>query len=121
MKAGIIIPFQQVTIVPKPALTGSTGLFPEVNVRISDDARRSVVFLGVEDDTLGGPGIRCVGTGFFLGYMRQFRYLVTVKHVALALWDAPFLIRVNNIEGGGSENIGVERIKFGGSRIQPLT
>jgi hypothetical protein len=34
--------------------------------------------------------------------------LVTVKHVALGLSDIPFLIRMNAIEGDGSQNLAVE-------------
>src|SRR5262249_18114649 len=77
-------------------------------VRISEDARRCVVFLGVEDDTPNSSGIRCVGTGFFVSYGGTYRYLVTVKHVANSLVDAPFLIRINDINGAGSSNISVD-------------
>lgn len=72
-------------------------------MRFSEEARKSVVFLGVDDDTPGSSGIRCVGTAFFVAY-EDCAYLVTVKHVALALADAPFKIRINRVDGT-SDNI----------------
>jgi hypothetical protein len=87
-----------------PPLYKESRAFPGIKVRISDDIRKSVVFLGIEDDTPNGSGIRCLGTAFLLAY-DQCRYLVTVKHVALAIADAPYLIRVNDAEGGGAGNL----------------
>lgn len=75
-------------------------------MQVSDDIRRAVVFLGVEDDTPGANGIRCIGTGFLLGY-EECRYLVTAKHVILPLEGAPYRIRVNQIDGG-ADNIILE-------------
>ena len=89
-----------------PARYEPSRAFPEINVRISDDIRKCVAFLGVEDDTPDGAGIRCLGTGFFMAY-DQCRYLVTVKHVALGIADAPFRIRLNR-KDGTSDNIEVE-------------
>ena len=73
--------------------------FPGSKVRISDDIRKCVVFLGVEDGSKGDDGFRALGTGFLLGY-EQCRYLVTVKHVAQGIADAPYQIRVNHTDGG---------------------
>lgn len=87
-----------------PPLYKESIAFQGAKVRISDDIRKSVVFLGIEDDTPGGSGIRCLGTAFLLGY-DQCRYLVTVKHVAISITDAPYLIRVNDAEGGGAGNM----------------
>jgi hypothetical protein len=67
-------------------------------MQVPDDLRRCVVFIGVEDGPDTG-GIRCVGTGFLIGY-EQCRYLVTVKHNILPLIDAPYLIRFNRNDGG---------------------
>jgi hypothetical protein len=87
-----------------PPVYRDSVAFPGNKVRISDDIRRAVVFLGVEDDTPGSNGFRPLGTGFFLGYEGS-RYLVTVKHVALGIADAPYLIRVNDKDGGGAGNL----------------
>ena len=89
-----------------PTRYGPSKAFPEINVRISEDLRRSVAFLGVEDDTPDGAGIRCLGTGFLVAY-DQCRYLVTVKHVALGIADAPFRIRLNR-KDGGSDNVDID-------------
>jgi hypothetical protein len=86
-----------------PPLYRESKVFRGTLVRISDDYRRTVVFLGIEDDTPGGSGIHCVGTGFFAEY-ETCRYLITVKHVAARLVDGPFLIRINDLAGGGSRN-----------------
>jgi hypothetical protein len=87
-----------------PPVYRDSVAFPGNKVRISDDIRRAVVFLGVEDDTPESGGFRPVGTGFLLAY-EKCRYLVTVKHVALAIADAPYLIRVNDKDGGGGGNL----------------
>ena len=52
-------------------------------MRISDDLRKCVVFLGYKDDTEPG-NIKCIGTGFLLRYKDLF-HLVTVKHVAIQI------------------------------------
>jgi hypothetical protein len=81
-----------------------TGLYkaswaiPGGKVRIAADIRKTVVFLGVEDASRDDE-FRPVGTAFLLAYDGA-RYLVTVKHVALGIGDAPFLIRVNHTDGG---------------------
>jgi hypothetical protein len=89
-----------------PACYAPSKAFPEVNVRISEDITKCVAFLGVEDDTLSGAGIRCLGTGFFAAY-DQCRYLITVKHVALGIADAPFRLRLNR-KDGTSDNIDID-------------
>ncbi len=86
-----------------PAILRESRSFPGHYVRIGEEIRKSVVFLGVKDDTPGGPGIRCLGTGFLLGYGGD-GYLVTAKHVILPLADAPYLIRMNTADGG-SDNM----------------
>ena len=81
-----------------PPCYARSRAFPEVKVRISDDVRRCVAFLGVEDDTPDGAGIRCLGTCFFVAY-DKCRYFVTVKHVAISIADAPFILRLNKTDG----------------------
>jgi hypothetical protein len=72
-------------------------------VRISEDVRRTVVFFGHEDAAPGKGGIDCIGSGFLLGY-DKVGYLITAKHLADALGDHPFLVRVN-LRDGTSQNI----------------
>jgi hypothetical protein len=81
-------------------------VFPGVNVRISDDLRRIVFFLGTKDDTPGSSGIHCKGTAFLAGF-EGYGYFVTVKHVALGLGDAPFRARFNKTNGE-SRNIDID-------------
>jgi hypothetical protein len=78
-------------------------------MRISDDLRKCVVFLGYEDDTEPG-NIKCIGTGFLLRY-KEFFHLVTVKHVAITLGEFPFIVRANLVRGG-AENIPGDQIEW---------
>jgi hypothetical protein len=63
-------------------------------MRVSEDLRRTVVFLGYGNS----KDFQAVGTGFLLGY-KDCRYLVTAEHVAMQLSDAPFCIRINHKNG----------------------
>lgn len=77
-------------------------------VRLADDYRRSVVFLGFPDSSDPDHGLEPLkGTGFFVGYKGN-TYLVTAGHVADGLkidpLDAetgPFGIRFNDLSGKG--------------------
>lgn len=72
-------------------------------MRIPDDLKKSVVFILREDkpDTWN-----FVGTGFFVSKKmeripgRSFAYLVTAKHVVVALKGHRFAVRINKKEGG---------------------
>jgi hypothetical protein len=75
---------------------------PGVYMRIGDDIRKCVVFLGYPDTTPGRGGIDCIGTGFLLAY-KGLGYLVTAKHLSHDLGRDPFLIRFNKLDGT-SEN-----------------
>lgn len=77
-------------------------------MRISDDLRRCVVFLGHEsgDD---GSDFKAAGTAFFVAY-KGHRYLVTAQHVAAGLGDDPFLMRLNR-EDGGADNVHCDPIE----------
>jgi hypothetical protein len=75
-------------------------------VRISDDARRNVVFFGVASPPDGR--ITYAGTGFLAGLRgasgTPYPYIVTCRHVARALEDAgTFITRVNLVSGGSHE------------------
>ena len=94
------------TYLLRPPIYRQSRRLPGHMVRVSEDLRRCVVFLGVQDGTPGGSGIKCLGTAFLLVY-KQSKYLVTVKHVALGLGDLPFLIRLNR-QDGTSTNVNVD-------------
>lgn len=89
---------QRLTLGPRIRRTVGPGLY----MRISDDVRKCVVFLGFADPAAPG-GIFCVGTAFLIAYDRV-GYLVTVKHISQALGRDPFLVRVNKRDGT-SENL----------------
>jgi len=78
-------------------------------MRISDDLRKCVVFLGYKDNKEPG-NIKCIGTGFLFMY-KELTHLVTVKHVALQLGGYPFVIRVNRVNGE-AENIHADQIEW---------
>ena len=73
---------------------------PGTYMRITDDVRNTVVFLGYRE---GVDGITCVGTGFLVAY-EGAGYLVTARHVSFQLGSDPFLVRLNRRDGG-SENV----------------
>ncbi|MFO1144099.1 MAG: hypothetical protein U1E59_17330 [Amaricoccus sp.] len=62
---------------------------------MNEDLRKVVAFIGTgyDDNFVAG------GTGFFVGYDGVL-HLVTAKHVAVALREVPFVIRLNRIGGG---------------------
>jgi hypothetical protein len=65
-------------------------------MQISKDLRRTVIFIG----TLGSNDTFVpYGTGF-LAQAEACSYLITNKHIAEPLDDAPFLIRLNKASGG---------------------
>jgi len=84
---------------------------PNFNMRIPDEVRKCVVYLGIES----GPGtppqnIKYGGTGFFVGvpakkvHEASFMFLVTAKHVADALGSGAFWVRAN-LKNGKSMNL----------------
>jgi len=79
-------------------------------MRIDNDLRRCVVFLGFKDDSPGMGGIWCVGTGFLFFY-KNAAYLATVKHVAKELNESPFVVRVNR-PNGVAINIETDQVKW---------
>jgi hypothetical protein len=76
-------------------------------MRISDDVRRCVVFIGVLDNSRPG-GIACFGTAFFVGYKKSI-YLVTNQHIARDLNEMAFAIRVNKPDGT-SDNLIIDPV-----------
>lgn len=97
------IPLRQVPVVAMVAYgLGPSPRWPLPRMRgamrVPKDLLRSVLFLGHGDEREGKGGIKPFGTAFLLNYERS-NYLVTVKHVALAASEGPFLIRVNMKDG----------------------
>lgn len=70
-----------------------------LTVRVKDDLRRAVVFVGYQPP---GASFAPIGTAFFLRYF-GFPYLVTAGHVARELGHDPFVIRMNKRDGIGAE------------------
>jgi regulator of extracellular matrix RemA (YlzA/DUF370 family) len=72
-----------------------------LKVRISENARRSVVFFGAPSPKTGQ--IEFGGTGFLVTYKQDnfgFGYLVTARHVAARVTpDSGVIVRVNNKQG----------------------
>lgn len=67
-------------------------------MRLTDDARRSVVFLGHMSDPNDPSTFKARATGFFVRHDRLM-YLVTAAHVAVKFADDPFYMRLNKIGG----------------------
>jgi hypothetical protein len=95
-------------------------------IRIAEDLRKAVVFLGDDiTDTSGRPTVNPPrATGFFVGWRSDagfpfpaaddevgLAYLVTARHVAEAL-SGNFLIRFNSKNGGASDIQVVENAKW---------
>lgn len=78
-------------------------------MRIKDDLRRCVVFLGFE--IKAERGIECVGTGFQIAY-DGFPYLVTAGHIAESLNGVPFVIRVNERASGRGVNSPIDSAEW---------
>jgi len=76
-------------------------------MRVPDEVRECVVYLGLPFDSDGGPRMAPVGTAFFVGVAAEelenwgYPYLVTAKHVAQRLEGQEFVVRVN-LAGGGA-------------------
>lgn len=68
-------------------------------VRLSDDARACVAYLGIPEINQDQE-IKPIGTGFFVRHEGS-TYIVTAAHVAKDLTDVAFGVRLNTKEGGG--------------------
>ncbi len=68
-------------------------------MRLTEDARRSVVFLGHLSDPANQDSFVAQATGFFIEY-GGVHYLVTAAHVAVGLGVDPFDMRLNLMGGG---------------------
>lgn len=91
-----------------PKRTESAG---GVHLRINDDVREAVVFIGRHEPSKDGTAkIVYGGTAFFLQYER-LTYLVTARHVASQVDGAPFYIRVNTVDGS-SIDVEIDRLDW---------
>lgn len=90
-----MIPLQQ---VEHPRYTFGPERFARIGsatVRLSDDLRKAVIFLGVRTPGPdGGERFVAAGTGFWLNY-DGWSHLVTCRHVAKSLDGSPFTLRCN--------------------------
>jgi hypothetical protein len=69
-------------------------------MRIDPDIRRCVAFIGFAAEEKDGH-ILPVGTCFFIVY-DGVQYMVTAQHVASAIGDAPFAVRMNRKDGASN-------------------
>ena len=101
------------------ANTPQLYLVPRVDIamRVPDEVRQCVVFIGLPVPLkLGQFALAFKGTAFFVSMPsgiegKQHVYLVTAKHVALALAGKQFLVRVN-MKDGGSSLIGGQGVRW---------
>src|SRR3954452_24687568 len=77
-------------------------------VRIGENARKSVAYLGYATDD--PQGIDPFGTGFWIAH-KGCGYLVTARHVTKNLGADPFVIRVNERHGDG-KNISIDNAEW---------
>lgn len=89
------------------ASVGGVSDFWTQFMRLDADARRCVVFLGHCADPDKDETFKALGTGFFLTH-DGMRFLVTAQHVAHALGDDPYALRLNLTDGSGSHTIIVD-------------
>ncbi len=80
-------------------------------MRFPEDLRRTIVFLGHESDRPGHGGISCIGTGFFV-YYENCMHIVTARHIAAAVANGPFLIRINTTDGGSRNYLTDEEVRW---------
>lgn len=73
--------------------------FDPPQMKIDADVRKCVVFIGHGSDAPGAEHFTAKATGFFVSY-KGFSHLVTARHVAMRIGDAPFQVRVNKKDGG---------------------
>jgi hypothetical protein len=99
-----------VSSLGRPCMRQRLGL-PSGTMRIDSSLRRAVAFIGFEGDESNG-GIQPIGTCFFLRYDGE-QYLVTAQHVALAVEDRPFVVRLNQHNNAGALNVHVDPLVDG--------
>lgn len=73
-------------------------------VRLNDDFRKGVAFIGFGD----AEEFSAKGTGFFVGH-DGYLHFVTAKHIAIGIGDNPFHIRLNT-KTGNSQTIHIDPI-----------
>lgn len=85
----------------------------DINMRVPDEVRQCVVFVGLPELRPNGQQVLSFrGTAFFVAIPSEtiqgqsYIYLVTAKHVAVALAAQPFLVRANTKDGRSTLIIG---------------
>jgi len=78
-----------------------------VSLRIEDDVRQTVVFIGYPTDAPGKGGIDCIGTAFLLRH-QGFPYLITARHVAEHVGGKIRSYCGVNRLGGGADNLFID-------------
>lgn len=79
-------------------------------MRLTDDVRNTVVYLGISDPNQ--PEVfSAAGTGFIV-CIGRYVYLVTADHVAKALDDGGFCIRMNRHDNGLAQNHLIEHANW---------
>jgi hypothetical protein len=79
-------------------------------VRLSDDARGTVVYLGI-GDPINADVFEAVGTGFMV-CVGKHNYIVTADHVAKCLGDGGFCVRMNSVNNGPAQNHLLQKVKW---------
>jgi hypothetical protein len=79
-------------------------------MRLHDDVRHCVVFIGNNDGPSDSP-FTAKGTGFLVGH-KGHNYLATVQHIAAGFGDGPFAIRFNTVDGT-ARNLHVDPYQHG--------
>lgn len=86
-------------------------------MRIPDNVKRCVCFIGVKTSGEGSEGIKYIGTAFIVSVPgtrvtnRSFVFLVTAKHVAVKIKERECFIRAN-LKAGGSAIFGMKNISW---------
>jgi hypothetical protein len=87
-------------------------------VRLTDDVRGTVVYLGISDPAQP-ESFEAVGTGFIV-CMGRHVYLVTADHVAKKLGDGGFSVRMNRKDSGLAENHHMDTVRWFRHPTDPL-
>lgn len=81
----------------------------DFKMRVPEEVRQCVIFLGMKTKNEHGQEVvQFIGTAFFVAVPSElvqgwgYTYLVTAKHVALALKGGPFIARVNTNDGSSA-------------------
>ena len=80
-------------------------------MRVTENLKNTVVFLGYESDGPVGAAMDCRATGFLVHH-DGVGYLVTAKHVARGLGGDPFWLRLNTRRGGIGDRLYADQVDW---------